>query len=71
MKTIKLSVSERTGDAAHVSVEINGADVGLLYLKSHELESLTTIIRDGTNADDDTFFDFVDKTQSVDEYEEW
>ena len=71
MKTIKLSVSEKTGDASHVSVEIDGADVGLLYLKTAELDLLTNIIRDGVNADDDTFFDFVDNTQNVDGYEEW
>ena len=73
MKTIKLIVTEKTGSkSSHVTVDIDGSDVGMLYLKDDELKLLASVINNGCTAvDADTSFDFIDVTQHVDEYEEW
>ena len=71
MKSIKLSVVEKTStNCSHVNVEVDGSDVGVLYLKDSELEALTTIINSGCD-EHELEFDFLDTSEPRDDYVSW
>lgn len=71
MKSIKLSVVEKTStNCSRVNVEVDDSDVGVLYLKDSELETLTAIINTGCD-EHEVEFDFLNTSESHDDYVSW
>lgn len=48
MNLVELKAVTQVGDSSHVSVFINKKDVGILYLKSSEIDILLSLLRLGT-----------------------